>query len=486
MNFFFTTAGQTIAGLLGSVVSLVVGYFVLPSIIRGLKSLGPWAAFALGVVVCVVVVTVLSFKYPSSRLPDEALPALFQNAYYWMWVLGFLIIALASSFIFLRTVWRRTGAVVADASSSWPELDEVWDEIMVRLGQAKINPAAQRFYLLIAPDEDRASAVVHSAGLHIYVEAPEGPAPIHAYATSDAVLLTCSGASDLGASGGQRPGSRMEALCRKLRALQPDCPVVRGVAVLFPVDWARPEAVKLAAAVRDDLQAIRRALQVRCPVFALFPGMEAVPGFPEFAARLAAQVSPEMLDQRAGFAVPASMPFSGDLVQGGLVWVSGWFHDWVLHLLATGSLNDPSNGPLVTLDYEFRRYRKRLRSVVESAFSTHRESEPVLFRGCYVLAAGDRRGDRAFSAGLFRGPRSRIVADHVATSWSADALREDRAYRRLALAVALLGCGLALPAWFYIASRSPLFAGVGLLTLAVAWIVVLVRLGNSQRASDAP
>jgi len=289
------------------------------------------------------------------------------------------------------------------------------------------------------------------------------------------------GASDLGATGEQRPGSRMEALCRKLRALQPDCPVVRGVAVLFPVEWAgRQESVKMAAAVRDDLQAIRRALQVRCPVFALFPGMEGVPGFPEFAARLAAQVSPEMLDQRAGFAVPSSEPFSGDLVQRGLVWVSGWFHDWILHLLASGSLNDPSNGPLVTLDYEIRRYRKRLRAVVESAFSTHRENEPVLLRGCYVMASGDRRADRAFAAGLFRGAQSRIVADHVATSWNDDAAREDRYYRRLALAVGLVGGGLALVTWLYIASKSPLFGGVGLLGLTLAWVVVLLRFGREQ------
>ena len=481
MNNLSSTAWMTVAGLGASVVSLVVGYFVLPRIMKGVKSLGPWLTLALAVAACCVAVAVLSRKYPSASLPDEALPRLFLDAY-WGWVLAFLLIAVGSIFLLARTFWGRRGTTSEDDSAaSWPELEEVWDEILVRLGQAKINPAFQKFYLLIAPDEDRAAALIRSAGLHVYVEAPEGPSPVHAYATSDAVFLTCSGASDLGATGEQRPGSRMEALCRKLRTLQPDCPVVRGVAVLFPVEWAgRQESVKMAAAVRDDLQAIRRALQVRCPVFALFPGMEAVPGFPEFAARLAAQVSPEMLDQRAGFAVPSSEPFSGDLVQRGLVWVSGWFHDWILHLLASGSLNDPSNGPLVTLDYEIRRYRKRLRAVVESAFSTHRENEPVLLRGCYVMASGDRRADRAFAAGLFRGAQSRIVADHVATSWNDDATREDRYYRRLALAVGLVGGGLALVTWLYIASKSPLFGGVGLLGLTLAWVVVLLRFGREQ------
>ena len=99
----------------------------------------------------------------------------------------------------------------------------------------------------------------------------------------------------------------MEHLCRLLLALQPDCPVVRGLAVVLPIDWcSRPESVKDAAVVRDDIQAILRVLGVQCPAFAIFSGMESVPGFPEFAARLAAQVSPQMLDQRVGFAVPGA------------------------------------------------------------------------------------------------------------------------------------------------------------------------------------
>ena len=235
--------------------------------------------------------------------------------------------------------------------------------------------------------------------------------------------------------------------------------------------------MKAAAAVRDDLQAVRRVLKVRCPVFALFPGMESVPGFPEFVARLAAQVSPQMLDQRVGFAVPGSEPFSGDLVQRGLVWMSGWFQSWILNLLAGGPLDDRANGRLVTLDYEIRRYRKRLRALLESAFSTHRESEAVLFRGCYFTATGAGRHDRAFSAGLFRGPRSRVVADHVVTAWADEAGREDARYLRLALAVGTRG-RLPLPghlALHRVADAAGLARPV---RLAPSWVVVLVRLNR--------
>ena len=212
-------------------------------------------------------------------------------------------------------------------------------------------------------------------------------------------------------------------------------------------------------------------------MYALFPQMETVPGFTEFVARLASQVAPHMVDQRVGFAVPGSEEFSGELAQGGLVWMSGWFHCWVLNLLAGDPLDDRGNGRIVALDDEIRRYRKRLRALLEAAFSTHRETEPVLFRGAYFAATGEDRADRAFTAGLLRGPRSRVLADHVFTSWTDEAEWEDRRYLRLALAVGAIGVALALIAWLSIASRTPL-GWVGLAAIALAWAIALAKIAR--------
>jgi hypothetical protein len=466
---------QWVASLVGGVIALVGAYFVLPKFIKTLKRLGGRVVLALIIVGCCVLVAYLSRRYPASTLPDSSLPSVFRESY-WLWMLVFLVGAIVSTFTLVQgAAGRRDGAGPLEAP--WPDLEAAWNEIIVRLRQAKIDPSTQRFYLLIAPDGEYVAELIRAAGLQVFVDAPETAAPVHAFATSDAVFLSCAGACDLGAPG-DRPGARMEALCRKLLALQPDCPVVRGVVVLFPIEWAsRPESVKAAATVREDLQAIRRVLKVRCPVIALFSGMEWTPGFSEFAARLAAQVSPQMLDQRAGFAVPRSEAFSGDLVHRGLIWMSGWFRSWILNLLASGSLDDRANGRLVTLDHEIRRYRKRLRALLEAAFSTHRESEAVLFRGCYFTATGAGRYDRAFSAGLFRGPRSRVVADHVATTWAGEAQGDDARYVRLALAVGAIGGLLALMTWLYIASRTPL-GWLGLIVLAIVWFVVIVRLSR--------
>ena len=86
-------------------------------------------------------------------------------------------------------------------------------------------------------------------------------------------------------------------------------------------------------------------------------------------------------------------------------------------------------------------------AIMEAAFSTHRESEPVLFRGCYFLATGAEPHEQAFSAGLFRSPRGRIFADHLVTQWTEEAERDDRHYRRIARGIGLAGAPLTLLVW---------------------------------------
>jgi type VI protein secretion system component VasK len=437
-----------------------------------------WMLAVVVAILAVIFLIVLPWRSPATLFLDPDLPPLFLH-HFWTWVFVFLLVGLGSILFLVRAVRaaRPTGRTeqAPAVAGRFPEIESAWEEILVRLEQAQIDLATQHVLLLLAPHEDRSASLIHSAGLQLFAQAPETIAPIHAYATPEGVLLSVAGASSFGTQ--ETEGiARLETVCRLLLTLRPDCPGLRGVVVLFPLSWAgQAESVKWAAAVRDDLRTLQRTLGLRFPVFTLISEMESAPGFLEFLRRM----SNPLRQSRCGFAVPTSHVFSGDLVQRGLVWMSGWFHGWTLSLMADDLLNQVGNNRLFCLDLEFRRYRKRLRSLLDAALATPRESEPVAFRGCYFVACGAATTEQAFSAGLLRGARGRLFAEHAATEWTAQAEADDRHYRRLALGVGLVGGASTLLAWLYliIVTGNPWW-WVGPVVLLVTWIVAIVRLSR--------
>ncbi len=407
-------------------------------------------------------------RYPTI---DPALPIFRPRV--WTWMLAFTLLALGTAIALVRAWWRWRRYRPADVSSGvFPDIDAAWESIVLAFDQARIDPTAQRFILILAPDEAEAASLVRSAGLQLYAESPPSGGPIHAYATAEAVLLSVAGASNFGHQSGGG-SERLTHLCRLLRDLNPECPVARGVIVLFPTSWAdHAEAPSRAAAVREDLRTIGNELKVRPPVFALLGRMEEIDGLPEFLARM-----PEATrGARCGFAIPGSVTYSSEMIGRGLIWLSGWFDTWCLNLIAADLLDTRSNGRLFLLTDAVRRRRRRWRNIMEAAFSTHREAQTVPLRGCYGVAYGDRPDRQAFASGLIRGARSRIVADSITTDWAEEAFDDDQTYRRAALAVGVVGGLLSLLAWAYILGNHNPFWWLAFLAVLVAWIVVIVRM----------
>jgi hypothetical protein len=464
-----------VSGIAARIAMFVAGAVALGAVLFGIYVLArrAWrwlvAIAVLLVIVGLVVLLelVLPLRYPNI---DPALPLFFN--YIWTWMLGFTLIALLAMGHAFRLVWipAASSQIDDDSTTGHPDLQAALETIELRLAQAQIDLTKSKVFLMLAPDEEVAAAVIQSAGLQLFTQAPEIAAPIHAYASTDGILLSCSGASSFGTQLAQGDGG-LEALCRALLARHPDCPLVRGVVVALPADWAsQPESPKLAASVRDDLRTIQRILHLRLPVFVLLPQMEAVQGFTEFVRRM-----PDAMKQsRCGFAIPYTETFSSDLIQRALAWQSGWFHTWILSQMSEDLFNQTGNNLLYCLDHEVRRRRKGWRNVLDAAFSTHRDVEPLLFRGCYFLGTGRGPDEQAFSPGLFRGPRSRVIADRIMTAWSADAIAGDRRYRWLALGVGVAGGLLALFTWSYIVRQNP-FWWIGFLGLIAVWLVLIIR-----------
>jgi type VI secretion system protein ImpL len=472
VSFPFSTLWEWLAvAAAGLGVTALAGYLLARRSWR-------WLFFVVVLVVSGVLLIVMPWRYPAASFLNPELPPLFLN-HFWTWVWVF-VLGISGSLLFVVRAQRfarpvvRAGAAPVGAER-FPEIESAWEEILIRFDQVQIDLVSQHLIVLLAPDEVWPAALIDSAGLQLFAQAPATPAPIHAYATPDGVLLSAGGASAFGTQDAQGT-ARLEALCRLIRGVRPDCPVLRGVVLLFPRTWAgQPDSVKWAAAVRDDLRTLQRVLKIRSPVFVLIPEMETAPGFPEFIRRM----SSPLRQSRCGFAVPSAQVFSGDLVQRGLVWMSGWFHGWSLSLMSDDLLNQGGNNRLFSLDLEFRRYRKRFRALLEAALTTPRDSEPVLFRGCYFAATGSTPDQQAFLVGLLRGVRARIFAEHLATEWTGEALADDRRYQRLALVVGLGAGAMTLLAWLYIivVTQNPWW-WLGLGAVVLTWIVALVRLSR--------
>lgn len=480
VNFLSTTLGMVIASV-AAVVALCATIFGL---FKWAKNPWRWLAAA-SLALAAVLISV--FCWRQSRTPadlDLRLPAAFRNRF-WLMIWGFGIASIASLALVGRrtTAWVRpavgegNGNGAADDEGVGPAKDGAiegaWETIRGRMIQGRVDLAQQPFHLLIAPDELNTQALVRAADLPVFVHVPEYDAPLHADAVAEGVLLSVAGASSLRT--GAVPSSErreMDDVAALLLAERPDRPLARTVAILFPYEWlALPDAPQRAAAARDDLQALARTLKVRCPVLVLFTGMEEVSGFLEFVSRL----QPPQRQGRCGFAIPRTLEYSDQVSQKGLAWMSGWFHAWSLNLLAEDLLNMPSNIRLWRLGHEFRRLRKRMRDVLDAAFSTHPDAEPVLLRGCYFAATGEIPRERAFIAGLLKGPKGRIFAEGNLADWSLAAHEADRRYRRAAWLLGLVGGGLSLMAWIGIQRIHPGF-WIGIPVLALAWIAVIVML----------
>jgi hypothetical protein len=466
-------------------VALLIAALLAPERLRALVDRGRGWLLGLALIASAVLfLLVLPRAYPpQKRLADSALPTYFLP-YFWAWMLV-AILGLAGSSLTLWRLLRPSPSV-----RSGGPLDEAWAALLARLGQARVDLARQPVHLVLAPDGDverKVGDLVRAADLRIVAEAPAGPAPVHAFVVPEGALLCCDGAW---AGGLHADGAvRLDDLGRKLRARGPGRPVVTGLAVLFPIDWAdRPQSLDQAAVAGEGVQILYDALQVRCPVLALFSGLETVPGSAEFIRRMAA-IDPRKTEIRVGFEVPGSRPLDRDLARGAIDWIASWFHAGVLDLLAAGPLDYRGNTELVGFVTEFRGRRRRLAQLLEVAFlPLPHDDEPILFRGGYFAASGDGPGARAFVPGLFLGPRRPILSGRHAAPWTAGAIRGDARYRWAALG---LGLAVALPSafvWRHVVSRNGVVGWVGLVALASAWAIVLLwpRLarGRADRAGD--
>lgn len=132
-----------------------------------------------------------------------------RHSYSWWRILGILGLVIAIPFVVYKTIdiWLE-GAPVA-----YPEVDQAWRAGMQALAANELSIDSIPIYLITGSSgEAQERAIMSASGLHLSVEGvPQGPAPIHWYANSEAIYLFCTDASWTSALASLREEMAIEA-----------------------------------------------------------------------------------------------------------------------------------------------------------------------------------------------------------------------------------------------------------------------------------
>jgi hypothetical protein len=243
--------------------------------------------------------------------------------------------------------------------------------------------------------------------------------------------------------------ARLRHVCRLLaRDRQPLCPV-NGLIALVPFEATDDDeaAVEAAGVLRHDLAVAKAALQLDCPRFVLLCDAQKEPGFGHLARQFPEGKGPSRL---MGQNFPLTPDVAAADVPGMIEAGMHWVRDSMLPLALARLLRREGEGELtdrsaaVQVNTEVFHYllamRDRLRRLARLTALCLPDHPPRL-GGCYVAGTGADERDQAFVTGVLR----RAIECQDAVRWTPDALADDAAFHRYALA-GYVGLGLFLTA----------------------------------------
>jgi hypothetical protein len=196
-----------IAGKLMAVVGLIVPAFKK---VKAPKGLGTGLRIVLGIVLVLLILVGLWALNSLFKLPESIASNEFIREYY-LPIAFLLLLALL-----WLSYWFYTLLVTEEEGPSFPEIDQAWHEAKDALREAGLGLADLPLFIILGQPEDDERALFAAAQLELEVgPAPaRAEAPLHLYATREAIYLTCAGAS--------LTGMFAQSLAGKLPGGQPD------------------------------------------------------------------------------------------------------------------------------------------------------------------------------------------------------------------------------------------------------------------------
>jgi len=348
--------------------------------------------------------------------------------------------------------------------AKWPDIDNAWEGARVELDRQAIDIRTTPLFLVVGLDgrDDEQTLMNSVPGTLLVKWAPAGSAPLHAYASAEAVFVCLSGIGatcallngggraagtdapagdgaeapaadtwrgdtaprhrlDVGAE--QEAAERLRTLCEWLEAARQPVAAINGVVVAVPFGHEAPaETAALGAAVNTDLQTIFGTVGMRAPVTIVWRGLEGLPGFRELLSTIPAPQRQAAL----GTAWPVGLPVTHTQAHDLAVATCGALIDKVSdHLLLPQSLQQPAvNRSLIELGCRLRltggtAMATLLERVVALADPT---TGPPPVAGSYFVAASSGSAPDCF----VRGMLDRVVGVQGELEWNRRRLVNDR------------------------------------------------------------
>ena len=234
----------------------------------------------------------------------------------------------------------------------------------------------------------------------------------------------------------ERLGARLRYLCHKIaRERRPFCPI-NGILLLFPYacTGGDAEAKEAGSLCQRDLEAVREAFQVDCPVFALVCDLERVPGFDEFLKFFPEGQRRRLLGQELPLAPDLDAAGRVKMTEKGVQWIGDVLFPKLVYKFwgvegadsASGALSESANVRLYEFLSRVRGAQKRLGRILNRGVVMPASGAPML-GGCAFAATGkDLVREQGFAAGVFR----LLIDNQNHVAWTEDARQADADYRR--------------------------------------------------------
>jgi hypothetical protein len=277
---------------------------------------------------------------------------------------------------------------------------------------------------------------VEPAGPQVAVEAEAATALV----TSDASLSMTAEMNRISllkdAAEVELTSARLAHLCKRIAANRRPFAPINGILVLVPLSATsnNVDTKDTATLIRRDLDTIREAMQVDCPIFSMVCDFERADGFHDFMSFFPEGQRRRFLGQKFPLVPDVDAAGRVQMVESGVQWISNIlfptlvYKSWSLEDIRSTPTRDETsaNVRLYRFLWQMRERQRRLGRILTRGILAQPGTPPMFGGFCFAPTGRDLMRDQGFANGIFR----LLVENQNHVAWTDQALHVEASYRR--------------------------------------------------------